>query len=377
MSEVFDADGPEQIEQLFDLQLDAGLHHGAQLAVYREGDLVLDLAGGVTGPDGEPTTPDRKHVLFSCTKPYAGACVHLLAEEGALDYDDAVREHWPAFAEPGTAKADVTVRHVLSHQGGFPHGPFDEEPARWIDWDAAVAAMEEIELSFEPGETAAYHALNYGFVVGELVRRASGTPIDEFARERVFEPLGMDDTHVGIPEDEPDGVATLVGFEAFDRCREPDVGLGTVDNDAAAALFNQESFHRAVIPAASGTGTARDMARFYACLAAGGELDGTRLLDSETVERATAVQAQVERDGTLGVPRRYAMGFERAGTPWDKYGTLSPDAVFGHGGLGSIVGWADPEADLAMAYVTNGIRDEYEHATRVNAMADAVRTVFA
>ncbi|WP_129114336.1 serine hydrolase domain-containing protein [Halegenticoccus tardaugens] len=376
MSGVFSTDGPGKIEQLFDLHLDAGLHHGAQLAVYRADDPVVDLAGGVTGPDGEETTPDWKHVLFSCSKPYAGVCLHALVEEGALDYDDPVRDHWPEFAEPGTAKAEATVRHVLSHQSGIPHGPFDEEPTEWIDWDAAVAAMEEIEPTFEPGETAAYHALNYGFVVGELVRRASGTPIDEFARERIFEPLGMDDTHLGLPDDEPDAVATLVGFEPFDRCREPDVGLGTVDNHGAAALFNREAFHRAVIPAASATGTARDMARFYACLANGGELDGARILSAETVEAATDLQVEVERDGTLGVPRRYAMGFERGGTPWDKYGTLPPERVFGHGGLGSIVGWADPEADLSMAYVTNGIRDEFEHASRVNAMADAVRTVF-
>jgi CubicO group peptidase (beta-lactamase class C family) len=98
-----------------------------------------------------------------------------------------------------------------------------------------------------------------------------------------------------------------------------------------------------------------------------------RILSEETVTEATALQIQVERDATLGVPRRYALGFERAGTVWDKYGTLAPGSTFGHGGLGSIVGWGDAEDGVAMAYVTNGIRDEYEHGVRVNAMADAVR----
>jgi CubicO group peptidase (beta-lactamase class C family) len=185
----------------------------------------------------------------------------------------------------------------------------------------------------------------------------------------------MTETSVGLP-DEVDGdeVATLVGFEPYDACRESGVGLEATTKDAAE-LFNRERIQRAVIPAATGIGTARDMARFYACLADGGELDGARILSAGTVAEATACQVEVERDGTMGVPSRYALGFGLGGTPWDKYGSLSPPRVFGHGGLGSIVGWGD-EGGLAMAYVTNGIRDEYEHGARVNAMADAVRTVF-
>lgn len=373
---VFDADGPTQLRQLFDHHLDAGLHHGAQLAVYHDGELVIDFAGGVTGSEGTETTSDQRHVLFSCTKPYSGVCLHHLAEAGDIDYDDPVREHWPEFADPDSEKAEVTVRHVLSHQGGFPSGPFDAQPEQWTDWDAAVAAMEDIDLTFSPGSTAAYHAANYGWAVGELVRRVSGVGIDEYAQEHVFDPLEMTETSIGLPDDADDDVATLAGYEAGERCRISNTGLDTLENDESAALFNREDIHRATIPAASGIGTARDMARFYACLAAGGELDGTRILDASTVERATEVQIEVERDGTMGMPRRYALGFERAGTPWDKYGTLPPKRVFGHGGLGSIVGWADPDERLAMAYVTNGIRDEDEHAARVNAMADAVRDVF-
>jgi CubicO group peptidase (beta-lactamase class C family) len=170
-------------------------------------------------------------------------------------------------------------------------------------------------------------------------------------------------------------VATLVGFEPYDACRESGAGLAVTTKDAAA-LFNRESIQRAVVPASTGIGTARDMARFYACLANGGELDGVRILSGETVAEATACQVEVERDGTMGVPSRYALGFGLGGTPWDKYGSLSPKHVFGHGGLGSIVGWGDGTGNLAMAYVTNGIRHEYEHGARVNAMADAVRTVF-
>lgn len=368
------SDAIDRVAARFDRHLDAGLHHGAQLAVYRDGDLVIDLAGGVAGPgdDAPETTPDRKHVLFSAAKPFAAVCLHLLVESGVCDYDDPVHEHWPDFAWPAETKADATVAHVLSHRAGLPESPIDGDPDAWLDWDRAVVAMERLDPAFSPGERAAYHPLTYGFLVGELVRRLSGRPIDEFARERLFDPIDMRNTHVGLPDGHPDDVATLVGFEPFDRCRDPGAGLGLRPADAAAT-FNREDVRRAVVPAATGVGTARDLARFYACLANDGTLDGTRLLAPETVEHATAVRAEVDRDPTLGVPRRYAMGFERAGTPDDTYGSLAPGRVFGHAGLGSVVGWADPAENLAMAYVTNGIRDRYEHAARADAIADAVR----
>jgi CubicO group peptidase (beta-lactamase class C family) len=368
------SDGPGRVRQVFESHIDAGLHHGAQLAVYDGTDRVVDLAGGVTGPDGVETTADRRHLLFSCTKPYAGACLHHLRDRGAVDYDDPVVDHWPGFDRGDDDKAAVTVGHVLSHQAGLPVTGFEERPGEWGDWDAAVAAMEAAELVFDPGETAAYHSLSYGFLVGELVRRVSGTPIDEYAREHVFDPLGMDDTDIGLPADVPaDEVATLVGFEPYDRCRDPGAGLDTPPAEAAA-LFNRASIQRAVIPAATGVGTARDMARFYACLANGGELDGARILTAETVAAATEERVAVDRDATVGIPRRYALGFGLGGTVPGKFGTLSPPATFGHGGLGSIVAWADP-AGRSMAYVTNGIRHEHEHGARVNAVADAVRTV--
>jgi CubicO group peptidase (beta-lactamase class C family) len=370
---AFDADGPEQLRQLFDDHLDVGLHHGAQLAVYRDGELAVDCAGGITGPDGDETTTETRHVLFSSTKPLAGTCLHQLVEQGELAYEDRVVDHWPAFDRGDDGKAAVTVEHVLSHQAGLPTSPADSRPEDWIDWEATVEHVEDAELSFEPGSTAAYHALTYGWLVGELVRRASGQPIDEYAREHVFEPLGMDRTTIGLGDGDP--AAELVGFEEFDRCRAQPFGLESGSNAESAALFNREGVRRAVVPAATGIGTARDLGRFYACIANGGELGGTRILEAETVERATAPHVAVEHDGTLGTPRRYGLGFVVGGSPYDKYGAVSPASAFGHGGLGSSVGWGDADAGLALAYVTNGVRDEYEHRARVAAAGDAARQV--
>lgn len=371
MSRLAESDR-ERIAALFDRHLEVGLHHGAQLAVFVDGDLVIDLAGGVTGPDGDTETPETRHVLFSCTKPYAAVTLHSLVEEGALAYDDRVVDHWPEFADAGTDKAAITVRQVLSHTAGLQKSTIDARPAAWSDWDAVIETLEEQDPLSPPGEEPAYHALTFGWLVGELVRRVSGTPIEKAAAERVFEPLGMEQTGIGLRDDEDDAVATVVGFEPFDRCRDPGEGLG--NNAAVAEPFNSEEIHRAVIPASNGIGTARDMARFYACLANDGELEGTRLLEPETVERMTRLEAETDADGTLDREARFALGFWKGGTTIAPYGSLSPEHVFGHAGLGSSVGWADPEENVGFSYVTNGVRDgSYEHLARVNALADAVR----
>lgn len=363
----------QKLRAEFDRQLDVGLHHGAQLVVYVDGDRVVDFAGGTIGPEGGETTPETRHLVFSCTKPYAGVGLHQLVEEGEAGYDDPVVEHWPEFADSETSKAEITIRQVLSHTAGIPYGEFDEQAEQWGDWDAVVEAMEDIDPVFEPGEQPAYHTFNYGWLVGELVRRLSGQHVDEYVAENVFEPLNMDRTSIGLADDEADDVATLSGFTEFDRCRSPDEGLGIPASESADA-FNDEAVRRAVIPAANGIGTARDMARFYACIANGGELDGTRLLDEETVAEATRTHAETESDGTLSRPARYALGFWTGGLANDMFGSFSRERMFGHAGLGSIFGWGDPELNVGFAYVTNGIREEsWEHAARVSGMSDAVR----
>jgi CubicO group peptidase (beta-lactamase class C family) len=369
----FSPDDRERLRAAFDRQLEVGLHHGAQLAVYVDGELVADFAGGTTGPDGEETTSDTRHLVFSCTKPYAGVGLHQLVERGELAYDDPVVDHWPAFAEDGSEKADVTVRQVLSHTSGVNHCSVDDHPEKWGDWDAVVESVEAAEPTFAPGERPAYHTFSFGWIVGELLRRVSGQPVEEYVAEHVLGPLDMDRTSIGLREGETDDVATLSGFEMYDRCRDPGEGLG-IPASESAALFNEESVHRAVIPAANGVGTARDMARFYACIANGGELDGTRVLAEETVAEATTTHAETDDDGTLSRPARYALGFWTGGLANDMFGSASHERMVGHAGLGSIFGWADLDSNIAFAYVTNGIREEsWEHAARLAGLSDAVR----
>lgn len=376
-STSFVSRGTDRVEKLFESHLEQGLHPGAQLAVYHEGELVVDLVGGTDGPGGEEVSTNSRFLLFSCTKPYAAACVHQLADRGTLDFDDPLVEHWPTFAEEGTEKAEVTIRQMLSHQAGMPAVAVDEEYDSWNDPDALAAGIEEADLDFSPGETAEYHTLSFGWLVGELVRQVTGQRIDEYAREEIFDPLEMCRTSIGIPEEEPNDVATLVGFEPYDGSdSDPSIGSTT---EEVAALFNEESVLRAVVPGANGVGPARELARFYACYLNGGEFGGTRLLGSETAEEAAAVQVEVPpgSDEPVGSGQRYGLGFQLGGALPDRYGIGVPSTTYGHAGLGSSISWADPESGIAFAYVTNGIRDDYEHNVRIAAMGETVRNELA
>jgi CubicO group peptidase (beta-lactamase class C family) len=367
---AMDSEGLRAVEALFRQQIDEGLHPGASLAVYRHGRLVLELFGGLarlpahrTGSpagqaSGQPVTPETLFVLFSSTKPLSAVCLHILLERGRLGLDDPVARHWPEFARNG--KAAVTIRHVLTHSGGFPQNPPQLVPRKWGDWNAIVQAMEEIELIWEPGQDTGYHPLNFGWVVGELVRRIDGRPISRFLLEEVTGPLGMGDTYLGLPPELEGRVARLYAMD------------NEVDPQAVAA-FNRPDVHQAVVPAGGGISTARDLARFYAMLAAGGTLDGVRILSPESVERAIAVQVEVRRDRSLGIPMRWALGFHLGGNRVDLFGYDTSPRAFGHGGHGSSVGWADPDLGLAVAIITNGLRSPAGHALRVAALSAAIR----
>jgi CubicO group peptidase (beta-lactamase class C family) len=352
-------EGLRAVETLFQQQLDEGLHPGSALAVYWHGRLVLELFGGQAEREsGRPVTPETLFVLFSATKPLSAVCLHILLERGRFDLDDPVARFWPEFARNG--KAAVTVRHVLTHSGGFPQHPPQLPPRKWGDWKAIVEAMEEIEPIWEPGQDTGYHPLNFGWVVGELVRRIDGRPISQFLKDEVAGPLGMRDTYLGLPPELEGRVARLY---AADEEVDPRV----------VAVFNRPEVHQAVIPAGCGISTARDLARFYAALAAGGTLDGTRILSAESVERATALQVHVQSDRTLGIPMRWALGFHLGGNPVDLFGYNTSPRAFGHGGHGSSVGWADPDLGVAVAIITNGLRSAAGHAMRVAALSEAIR----
>lgn len=357
-SVAMDPVGLENVRRVFWRQIGEGLHPGAGLAVYRYGQLVLDIYGGVAdNAVGRRVDDGTMFVLFSSTKPLAAACVYMLKERGRLDWDDAVAKFWPEFGRQG--KESVTIRHLLSHQGGFPDTPADLPWTDWHDWGKVCAAMEQAAPKFTPGETLSYHPINYGWVIAELVRRVDGRTFDRFLAEDLAAPLRMEDTYVGLP-------AELEGRVSRIHLMEADA-----DANGYAVTFDRPEVHRVICPGANGIATAGDLARFYAMLERRGTLDGVKALRPETVAEGITLQAE-GIDQSLGLFAQRSLGLalndERMGRP-----SGNPRHTFGHGGAGTSIGWADWDTGLAVGYITNGFRGAEKNNARLAEVSQAVR----
>ncbi|MEX1022252.1 MAG: serine hydrolase domain-containing protein [Dehalococcoidia bacterium] len=349
--------GRARIEAVAREHLDRGWHTGAQVAVYRDGALAVDVQVGEAA--------GKRMLWFSATKPVTAVAVLMLVERGAVDLDAPIAAIWPEFAQGG--KGACTVRHVLTHQGGFPVLPRSFDWAHIDDWDAAAAETASIEATWAPGTDAGYHPVTYGFALGEVIRRTDGRTPREFFRDEIFGPLGMD---ASLGTDDPDGVLLPQAMSEV-TLQDPD-GVEARTSDIVRR-FVAPSTLRAQMPAANGIGTAAALARFYALLAAGGELDGVRLLSRETVAEATRAHVTSDMDRTSGLPSSYGLGFLVGGIfpPFDEPG------VFGHSGQQCAISYADPARGLAVAYLTNGLHDPYVVQVRTEEMAWAIREACA
>lgn len=356
-----------EVERQFREQLSPlRLFPGAALAVYCQGQLVLDLAGGYADSQtGEQVGPDTLFPLFSGTKPLGAVALWQQIERGKLQLDDPVAAYWPAFAQNG--KDGVLIRHILSHRGGFPATPAELTVDCWGDWEGAMRAIEAMPLANAPGTVSAYHFLTQHWASAELVRLLDGRPYEQYLQDEITGPLGLNETWVGLPVALEHRVARLHATDGTDEW-----GLSALRRMGGLRL------HRLVVPGASGVSTARDMARFYAAIALGGELDGARILRPETVERMLTIEVENEIDPTFDVPVRRGLGFELGGLPdprrhWP--GATSTIRTFWHGGFGSSVCWGDRDLGLAMSFLTNGVRRDEAGATARRDLSDAVRLV--
>ena len=306
-------------------------------------------------------------VWFSATKPIAAVAALMLVEREAIGLDQPIAAAWPQFAAGG--KGACTLRHVLTHRGGFPVFPRGFDWARIDDWGAAVRATAAIEAEWPPGTATGYHPVTYGFALGELIRRLDGREPRAFLADEVFGPLGMD-ASLGVPAEAPGAVVpleaksevTLLDPEGRER-RTSDI----------VRRFNAAPALRGQLPAANGIGTAEALARFYDCLLRGGERGGARLLQPETVAAATAVQWTDACDRTTALPASYGLGF-LAGGPFEPY---REPGVYGHNGVQSTIGYADPARGLAVAYLTNGLQGPVEVERRTREIAEALRAACA
>jgi CubicO group peptidase (beta-lactamase class C family) len=307
------------------------------LVVMRRGRVVLDRAFGA----------DRSSLflIYSCSKAYTALCVHLLVAGGQLSLDEPVATWWPEFG--ARDKGAITARHVLTHRAGVPDDFAVWTLATATDWTASVHRMERLVPRWPAGEVTAYHALTQGWILGELIRRASGERVESLLRAALLEPIGLRDTFLGLPAEEwPRSV--------------PVVPAGSRTELANALVFNRRRYRQAVVPAATVSATGRDVARFFEMLRCGGELDGVRVLRPETIAaaRRPAVDArEVDVDRTLGRPVRWAHGFHLGGVRSRAdlgrfMGDLSAEEAFGAVGSDCCTAWVDPARELVFVYLT-------------------------
>lgn len=332
------------------------LHVGAQVYVSREGRPVADFGIG-EARKGVAMDADSMMLWWSSTKPTAAVAIGQLWERGKLDIEERVCAYIPEFGVKG--KEGVTLRHVLTHTGGFRFA--DGRAAFTKPWDEVIARIcdAELEEGWVPGQKAGYHPSSGWFVLGEIVRRLDGRPFERYVREEVFEPLGMHDSWVGMPPERHREYGDRIGIMHNTEGEEPQP-LPGIDSEEACSRC---------VPGGGGRGPMRELGRFYEALLFGGRLGEVRIVSSQTVAAMTARHRVGMFDETFRVPIDWGLGFIIDSMIYGRH--CSPRA-FGHGGARSSVGFVDPEHGLVAAVVTNGMPDDRRHYPRFNAISSAI-----
>ncbi|MFD5120617.1 serine hydrolase domain-containing protein [Streptomyces sp. NPDC058385] len=372
----------DAVRAAFEENFDEREELGAAVTVLVDGAPVVDLWGGWA--DAARTRAwERDTVVnvWSTTKGPTALCAHILIDRGLLDPDAPVATYWPEFAAAG--KEGVLVRHLLSHRAGLAGLREPHSLEQLFDWQLTTSRLAAQEPWWEPGSVSGYHALTYGFLVGEVVRRVSGLLPGAFLEREVTGPLGIDFT-IGLPDKEAGRAAELVHPRAQATSEQAAIfaqlapaALAALTNPiAGASEANTAAWRAAEIPAANGHGTARAVAALYAIVAGKGRLGDRQILSPEGAERIREGQGSC-RDLVLGAgfthETELGLGLWLSG-PNGSYGP-NPRAV-GHDGFGGSFGSADPESGVAMGYVMNRmgphIADDPRKMALISAVYDAL-----
>ena len=358
------SDAQKDVQEAIDRLVESGTERGMQVAVYRGPDLVVDAVAGLADPaTGRLVTSDTPFYNFSIVKGAASTLAHVLAERGLFGYDTPVVDLWPEFGAHG--KQAVTVRHVLNHSAGVPGIPLDTTIEDLCNWDKMCAAIADEELWWEPGTKIGYHAYTFGYIVGEIVRRATGKPISAALREHVSGPLGVaEEIYFGMPESEHPRLARLEDAPIPGPMPQMPADLpmfkaGPMSLYPTAQLGNRTDVLSADIPAGGKT-SARAIARMYAALL--GEVDGTRLISPERLREATAVSMSGV-DQVFGMPTTWGLGYSIGGL--GSAPQTSP-TVFGIGGVGGSFACGDTATGIAFAVTKNRLTMDFSAATQLS-----------
>src|ERR671910_2251670 len=355
----------QQVQRVVDELIASGAERGVQVAVYQGGEQVVDVVAGVADPaTGRPVDAGTVFYNFSIVKGATTTVVHRLAERGLFGYDTPVAELWPEFAAHG--KQAVTVRQVLDHTAGVPGIPLDTSVEDLCDWDRVCAAIAAAELWWEPGTKVGYHAYTFGYILGEVVRRATGKRISQLLAEEVAGPLGVTgELWFGMPatehhrlarlEDEPGAAEMAAQMMASMPPDLPMFRSAPPELFPNAELANRADTLAADIPA-GGKVSSRAIARMYAALL--GEVDGVRLLTPERLAEVTAVSSR-GTDEVFGMPTRWGLGYA-IGLP-----DGSRDTAFGTGGVGGSFAFGDTASGLAFGLTKNRVSNDFATAARL------------
>ncbi len=341
-----------------------GLYPALALCVRRRGKVILDRSLGHvrgnapfdtdTGAHQVVASPKTLFNLFSASKMVTAMLVHLCDERGLLHLDDPVARYLPAFGQHG--KDRVTIRHVLTHRAGIPHIPPQFADVGLLERpDEILALLSRQKPLWRPGQRLAYHALTGGFVLGAVVEKVTGTPLRDFMRSEILAPLGFDAFNFGVPPARLAEVAinAFTGPPVLPPLSQIMRRALSVDFAEAVRVSNDPRFLTTVIPAGNIVSTANEASRFMQLLLDGGMLDGVRVFDTRTIQRAVAEQTYFELDLTMGAPIRYSMGFILGARFASPYGFRTQRA-FGHLGFTNVFVYADPSRDLAVGLMTSG-----------------------
>ncbi len=333
---------------------------GVAVAAYSGNDLVVDQWVGATSEVGDrAVNRDTLFPILSVTKAMTATALHLQVERGVVDYQAPVATYWPEFAQAG--KGGITVSHVLCHQSGLVAMPPESTPTLLGDWEWVTRRLAETAPEHPPGEGNAYHALNFGWLIGEVIRRTDpeGRLPCQFVRDEILAPFDVDDVWLSLPPEQDDRVATLATAGATQR----DFSKATLRNVAAPSavapsptVYNTTEMRRACNPSAGAIATARGVARFFAILANGGTLDSKRLLSEDRVRRFLEPRPNNRRlDQVAG-------GYTSVGIGgyWVRDPEVELEPLLGSGrqilyqtGAGGTIAFADLDQRLALAICHN------------------------
>lgn len=369
--------------ELADLFVEQGsdLPGGSSLAIYREGELVVDVWQGESRP-GVAWTEDTVSVVFSCTKGLVSLLAHRLVEEGRLDLDAPVSQYWPEFAQNG--KGSIPVKWVLQHKAGLSAVRRDLTFAEVIDGHTLERELAQQEPLWQPGTAHSYHALTFGTLVGKLVANITGKTAGRYFADTIAGPLDVS-AWIGLPASEFAQLATLVADPARSRT-SPQAGTdGYWVNKAmtcGSALdapiddlrrgFNSPALIAAEIPGAGGVSNARSLAAIYS--AAVTETNGHRLLRDDTIIAALEPQSTGP------------MFFERTNSAFPAWGNgfmiespgvfemLGPRS-FGHNGLGGQCAFGDLDHRVGFAFTTSYLGAGEAEQQRQQELVRALRSI--